>query len=324
EILIETKKSDDKDEFIEEKILEVKDRNFNDKILSDYKELWIKHFKISEDFKINFPFEKIYNLLKFGVTPELYIKEALNASSEYFKWKKTEIYINQEDKFVDCVSKNFLNDEIIDIPVKGDKKGRSFIPLYPYNQNTIFGYLSFEWNETDNFMIADVLYFLKFLFSEDAKNIFLNYRENENIILEFKNLFAKKKCFFCLIEVDNKEELKMKMKKRQSDNINLMIYDNFKNDFKNCDVYSIFKFYYCVFGEYEDINLTINFIEDCVTDYDKHNYKISVEEGNSAVTFSAGLSYKSQDDDTSDSLINQALNNLKIAIIQGGNQIVSE
>lgn len=296
----------------------------DDKILSDYKELWVKHFRISDDFKNNFPFEKVLKMVKFGIKPEDYIKSVLDISGTYFKWKGTKVFINQDDKFVDSITKEFLDTSRIDIPLKGDKKGEIFIPLYPYNLTTLFGYFSFMWEEEVDFKIADILYFLKLFFSDDAKNIFINYNDFQDTINNIKNDGEKKSLFLSLISVDNREKIKLKLKRSEKERLSKDILTNLKNDFSVFNINQIFDYYFCIYGEYKDKSQIINSIDDWIGDFDKHNYKISDKSGNLALTFSAGITFSTVKDFDVKKMIDKTTLNIENAIKQGGNQIVSD
>ena len=280
----------------ENNFLESGDEVLNE-ILEDYKELWVKHFKISDDFKSNFPFVEILNHIKFNTTPESYITKSLESSKKYFKWINPKIYINQYNNFVECQKKEILDTKSINIPIKGDQKGDIFIPLYPYSLSTIFGYLNFQWQQIENFQIADILYFLKFLFSDEAKNLFVNYKDSESIINGIKKSYqSDSKIFFALIDVDKKEKLKLKLKKVERENLNSEIFENLNSFFEGYQCYNIFSFSYLVFGTFDKKEKILDLVTDWITDYDKHTYTVThLDENlgeNILVTFSSGIKFK--------------------------------
>ena len=297
-----------------------------EKITDDYKDLWIKHFKISDNFKSNFPFEKIYNLLKFGTKPEDYIKDGLEIAKEYFGFVNPKIYVSQKNVFVDPLTKEILPEEKIEIPLKGDKKGDVCIPLFPYTIKKLFGYFYFEWNKSDNFLIADILYFLKYFFSEEAKTIFLNHKEQEDTIEYLKEKMEKKgdDVFVAIIGMDNIDKIKLDLKNTEKEKLNKNVLDKVLDDFGANYIFNIPPFCVGIIGEDSNKEKEIEKIEKWISDIEKHNYPISNQYGNIALSFSCGISFKNNRNIHPLTLINEAENYLKIARMQGGNQIVSD
>jgi hypothetical protein len=297
-----------------------------DKVLSDYKDLWLKNFKISDDFKNYFPFQRIFNLLKIGIRPETYIQESLLIAAEYFEWKNPKIYINQDDVFIDPTSNDIVSQTGIEIPLKGDKKGQVYIPLFPYNSTNIFGYLYFFWDKDEPFYIADILFFLKYFFSEDAKSIFLDYKKHEYIIDILKTKMDRKgnDVFVAIISPDNREKLNTELKAGLKEKINKDIMDQLYADFKKYYIFKVKNFYFGIIGEKFDKSNEIENLEKWISDEQKHNYELSKESGNIALSFSVGMSFKGNREISPVTLINEAENYLIAARENGGNQIVAD
>ena len=200
-------------------------------------------FKISLDFKSEFPFKKIYDLIKIGVKPEQYIKDSLEIASNYFEWENPKLYIYQKDCFVDINTKEILDNYSLKISTDGKKKGKIYIPLFPYNTLKIYGYLFFEWNHENNFFISDVLYFLKYLFSENAKFIFVNNSDIENIINVLnKKLDKQTDLFLSVLEVDGKEKVISNLNENQLNKLNNQILNKLNNLLINELIVSSIKF----------------------------------------------------------------------------------
>ncbi len=290
-------------------------------LLKEYKELWRKNYKISEDFKNNFPFRKIYDLMRFGIKTEDYLKEALIIASKYFKWENPTIYLKQKGYFIDIINKNNLNESLIEIPLKGDKKGDVFIPLYPFGLESLFGYLYFQWHRLEDFYIADILYFLKYIFSEDTKFIFTNQNEQKEIVDYLNKALSKKnnEVAVILIAVDNREKLRIQLKPTIFELLNNKIFNRVKEDYKKDYIFRIMPLYFGIIAE--------NIIPEKLIEYlqkwknNNHTYPISANEPDISVTFSIGVAFKKNRELHPIVLINEAEKYLKIARNNGGNQL---
>ncbi len=292
----------------------------NEKILNDYRELWQKHFKTSENFKSNFPFLKLYNVIKFGITPENYIEEGLKIASSYFGWDDPQIYIKQKNFFVSTKTKEIIDHEYIDLPIKGDKKGDIFIPLYPYN-DTIFGYLYFNWQKDKNFNIADIIFFLKFFFSDDAKFIFLNYDNVEKTIQNIDTLLDdKNQVFVALLSIDDKDRLKERLSNDLKDSLEKMVNEKLNLELFYFEIFDISNFTFGIYSTYsnrEDITEKLEQFLKLDNSYELPNY------GNVNFKFSCGVAFSETESETdANSLIEKSNEKLKRAIIEGGNKIV--
>lgn len=291
-------------------------------ILKEYRELWTKNYKISDDFKNNFPFKKIYELIKFGIKPEDYLKNCLEIATTYFKWENPTIYLRQKDYFIDIIDKKIVDEKSIEIPIKGDKKGDIYIPLYPFNNESLFGYLYFQWHKLNDFFIADILYFLKYIFSEDSKLIFMNQKEQEEVIAYLDKLLNKKNndVAVILFAVDNRERLMIQLKPANFEILNNNIFNRIKLDYKKDYLFKIMPLFFGVIAE--------NIIKDKLLEYlekwknQNHTYNIASNEPNISVTFSIGLSTRGNRDIHPIVLINEAQNYLRIARNNGGNQVI--
>ena len=287
-------------------------------LIEYYKELWSKNFKISNNFKNNFPFKKIYDLVKFGIKPEQYINQVIEIASLYFKWENPKLYIHQKDYFIESSTKMTLDHSKINIPKHGEQKGSIYIPLFPYTISTIYGYFYFEWNNEKDFYISDILYFLKFFFSDRAKPIFLNYKELENIINIVKIKLEKECQVFCaILEVDNKEKLNIELQSSWIEELNEKIKEKLINSFKEELVFQISSLNFIIIGEKVQKEEKTQAIQKWINDNDIQNYPISKEYGDIALSFSCGIAFKDQRDLHALTLINEAEDNLKIAIKKG-------
>ena len=302
-----------------EKEPEHKNKN-NEKILKDYEELWQKHFKTSEGFKSNFPFLKLYNTIKFGITPEDYIENGLDIASSYFNWENAQIYIKQKNFFVSTKTKEIIDHEYIDLPTKGDKKGDIFIPLFPYN-DTIFGYLYFHWNETENFNIADIIFFLKFLFSEDAKFIFLNYENIEKTIQDINILLNEgNKIFVSILSIDDKDKLKGSLSSSAKESLENIISEKLHNEFSYFEIFNISNFTFGIYSNYENEEQIIEKFDSFIKT--KSSYKLP-NNGNITLTFSLGITFSEVEENQSAKfLIENSNEKLKRAISEDGNKII--
>ncbi len=291
--------------------------------LSEYKKLWSKNFNITDDFKNNFPFKKIYDLVKIGIKPEKYISDSIEIASSYFKWENPVFYLNQKNYFIDINSKSILKEENIKIPVNGNQKGKIFIPLFPYKIDKIYGYLYFEWNNKNNFYISDFLFFLKYLFSERAKYIFLNTNMIEKITSYISDKFEDKADLYsAIIEVDNKDKLILESKADYIEKLDDSIKENLSKSFINEKIFQLNQLNYILIGKYDDKNEKIKEIETWIKDIENQYYTISSESGSIAITYSGGITFKNNRDLHPVTLLNESENNLKSAIQKGGNIVV--
>jgi|GEM_PF-5535967 len=294
-----------------------------DELIENYKELWEKNFKVSEDFKKKFKFEDIFNLIKFGIKPEQYITESLETAKKYFNWDNARLYIHQENNFIDTITKEILETSKVIIPQDGNKKGKIFIPLFPYNVKEIYGYFYFEWNHTEKFNISDILYFLKFFFSDKAKSIFLNYKTLNSIInILYNKLQKDNETAFSILEVDNKEKLTEELGESRINMLNDRIKERMINYFNKSIIFNLSNLMFAIISENIEKEKHILKIEKWINDISEQLYEISLEYGNIALSYSCGVSFQDKRDLHPQVLINEAEQNLKIAIQKGRNQVV--
>ncbi|MCG8571791.1 MAG: hypothetical protein MJB14_16770 [Spirochaetes bacterium] len=295
------------------------------KLLQEYQILWQRNFKISPSFQEYFPFAEIYDLLRFSITPEQYINRGLEIASAYFHWEKPGVYISQKDYFIENRTKEHLDESKIHIPVDGSKRGKFHIPLYPYQQNQIFGYFVFEWQKEQSFYIADILYFLKFLFSEDARYFFVNANHNKKIKYHIDEKMTDSDYFYLgLLRVDNKERLMIEQKPETRQKLDQKIYQAIKKLCTNDTVFQIFPYYYGFYGTKQSADQLKENIRQFIHNDENNNYFLSNKEGNIAISLSCGLSFK--DHSTSDMVkfIEFSENKLLAAIEQGGQQLITK
>jgi hypothetical protein len=292
-------------------------------ILKSYRELWEKNFKITDDFKNNFPFDKISKLIKFSTTPIIYLKDSLEFATNYFGWKNSKIYISQNDKIIDTITNEIIDESEIKIPVDGHQKGPIFIPLFPYNSEKLYGYLFFEWDKENKYHIADILFFLKFLFSDKAKPIFTNHNNLEKLknILEVK-LNKNFEIGFAILEVENKNRLLEELKREWIDKLNHDIKEKLIESFTKEMIFNIGDLYFCIIAENINQKDFINKIEKWINNIDLHFYNVSNEYGSIAVSYIYGVSFKSNRNIHPISLINEAEENLKSANMKDINEAV--
>jgi len=292
----------------------------NEKVLGDYKDLWERHFKTSENFKANFPFLKLYNTIKFGITPEKYIENGFDIASPYFDWKNAQIYIKQKNFFVSTKTKEIIDHEYIDLPTKGDKKGDIFIPLFPYS-DTIFGYLYFYWDKKENFNIADIIFFLKFFFSEDAKFIFLNYDNAEKTIRNINKLLNdSNEVFVSILSIDDKGVLKETLSPSAKELLKNAINEKLNDEFRHFEIFNISNFTFGMYSVYvnkEEIIEKFDFFIKSENVYDLDNY------GRVNLTLSLGIAFSEMvENPNAESLIENSNEKLKRAVLEGGSKIV--
>jgi len=320
--------TDKKEEAIKETVPEnvkttVAVENVNNEILDEYKNLWLKNFKISDDFKNNFPFKKILESSRIDASPEDLLKKALSIASDYFRWETPNFYLKKEDKYIDIRSNSLCELSKIEIANKGDKKGKAYVPLYPFKNDNLYGYLFFEWNRVENFYIADILFFLKYLFSEDNKVIFVSNKDMEKAAERIQAALDKKNnnCFCALIAVDNREKIRSEYKSVDIETLDKLIFNKLTVDFKKDTIINLSSMKYFIFGEKIIGEKLIGFFKEWAQNKNAHNYKIDTTQ-NISVTFSIGIAVRGERELSYKTLITEAENNLRKAMAQGGDQVV--
>ncbi len=295
-------------------------------MIYEYKDLWIKDFKISDNFKKNFPFKPINDLVRFSVNPQDYIRSALEIATSYFKWESCTFYISQNGSIIDVFSKQILDTAELNIPLKGDIKGRMHIPLYPYNTDEIYGFLSFVWEKQDKFFIADILFFLKFMFSDYAKHIFTDEKiKNElfnKVDLSFKKNSSKTN-FVAFISVDKRDTLSKEIKSSWKELLDTKIHENLFKKFTDSTMYHVSPFCYILYGSTNDkAQFGVN-LEKWLEDEVIHTYEISKDYGSVTLTFSTGIEFSEKKTEQNvEKLITSAENKSIKASKQGGNQLI--
>lgn len=298
-------------------LIELLIRKKNDK----FEDLWVKDYKISQGFKNNFDFTTIYNIVRLGVTIETYLTNALKIALEYFKWAKCTIYLKQGHNFIDYSTGNKLKQKNIIFPQNGNQKGKYFIPLYPYNYTELLGYLYFETNS--KFYISDILFFLKWLFSERAKYIFFGQEKQKKYIKILDELLdAESNVFMLFIEVDERENISQNIKDVWSINLNKEIHQKTKFMIPNGIIFELYPFRYAIIQKTQDKNKTIQKITNWINDKENQHFRISREYGDISVTYSCGISFKNKRNIHSQTLINEAQTFYQQAINNGGDQVV--
>lgn len=288
--------------------------------LDAYKILWSRNFKISDDFREKFPFYRMIRLFRFSYTPEEYLNKGIKIAAEYFHWTEPAVYISQKEEFINSETRESLDKAKIVIPSDGMEKGDIYIPLFPYSKSKIFGYLKFCWQRDEGFQIADILYFLKFLLSKEAKIIFTNHRNNLNMKERLDEIIkTNEEATVCFMEVDQKERFNVDLTDDEINILNMKVLDDIMQGFCGYIVFEAFPF---VYGLCETINQEMmradieKFMTEAV-----HNYFISPVRGNIAVTFSVGMASKAEKNIQALDLIRQAEEYLDKAIENGGDQI---
>ncbi len=288
--------------------------------LGAYKALWQKEFKTSNHFDENFPFDKLDRLYRFSLTPERYLQKAVSIATSYFRWSSAEVYIAQKEDFVEVTSKQLLDLRYVTIASDASVKGDVFIPLFPYSKSKIFGYLKFTWQYEYDFKIADVLAFLKQLLSKEAKTIFLNYKNNINMKKRLNELVkVSNEMTICFLEVDKRMFFYNTLSEDELTLLNMKILDDVTDNFCGHIVFEVFPFIYGI-CETVDFPTTKTKLDNFLTET-SHNYFISDEIGNIAISFSAGASSKNQRNVNAIELIDEAERYLEMALDQGGDQI---
>ena len=263
-------------------------------ILNYYKELWTKNFNISDDFKNNFPFKEIFNLISISTKTNEYIEKSINFASNYFNWESPKLFINQGNRFIDVNTKDTIKPNNQNIPKDGKQKGEILIPLFPYNFSIIYGYFYFKWNNENDFYISDLLYFLKFLFSEKAEFLFKNYENVEILHNKLDTLFKynSDNVLFGIIEADNKNKIEKELDKKQIEKVKDQISINFKKSFNDLEILKVSQLTFAIIGTKFEKNSIVKDIEKWIKDTNNQYYQISKEYGDIALTFSCGISFR--------------------------------
>jgi len=306
----------------EKELITINNKSQNE-LLNDYKNLWIKNFKISDKFKNNFPFVKINDLISVTIRSADYLKECLNIAQTYFQWLNSKIFISQNNRFINVFNKETLNESDIRIAENSNRRGDIFIPLYPYNKNNVFGFLNFKWDRNYDFNIADILYFLKFIFSEKAKNIFIFENEADKVI----NIVSQKmekynEVFFGLIQADNREKIFNNLNVNQKERLNNKIKELIIKKINNINFLQVNTLSYIFFGEEVQKEIFILLIKDFISNIENQNFNIDNVYGNIAITYSCGVSFKNKRNIHAVTLIKEAEANFNNAEKNGGNNVV--
>ena len=202
-------------------------------------------------------------------------------------------------------------------------RGTVHVPLYPYSKTNLFGFLEFTWDKDEDFVMSDILYFLKLLFSNEIKTIFTNQKNNQNLKERLNDILkANSDVTIAFLEVDNRYKLLNELSEDEANILNMKISDDIMQEFVGYVVFEVFPFIYglCENSEEEE---TKDRLKNFLADRDKHNYFISPSRGNIAVTFSAGLSSKKERDIDVYELIEEAESGLDVALDHGGNWVNS-
>ena len=291
--------------------------------LEAYSEIWGRDFKVSDDFLENFPLSQMYRLFRFSFTPERYILTGLQVGTSYFNWKNPAIYIVQEDEYINVKNGDVLDVSTLNIVSNPQMRGTVHIPLYPYSKSTLFGFLEFTWDIDDDFVMSDILYFLKVLFSNEIKTIFINQRNNQNLKERLNDIIvANDDVTIAFLEVDNRHKILNELSEDEVNILNMKISDDVMQEFVSYVVFEVFPFIYgvCDNSPEED---TKDKLEGFFAKSEEHNYFISPTRGSIAVTFSAGISSKNERDIDIQNLLEEAECGLDLSLDHGGNRICS-
>lgn len=291
--------------------------------LEAYREIWGRDFKVSDDFIENFSLLSMYRLFRFSLTPERYILQGLQVGTSYFGWKNAAIYISQQDDFINIENGEKIDISSLNIISNPQMRGTVHVPLYPYSKTNLFGFLEFTWDKDEDFVMSDILYFLKLLFSNEIKTIFTNQKNNQNLKERLNDILkANSDVTIAFLEVDNRYKLLNELSEDEANILNMKISDDIMQEFVGYVVFEVFPFIYglCENSEEEE---TKDRLKNFLADRDKHNYFISPSRGNIAVTFSAGLSSKKERDIDVYELIEEAESGLDVALDHGGNWVNS-
>ncbi|HOV14961.1 MAG TPA: hypothetical protein PK771_11795 [Spirochaetota bacterium] len=77
-------------------------------------------------------------------------------------------------------------------------------------------------------------------------------------------------------------------------------------------------------GETSSKDKILSLIEEWITDYDKHDYDLLNQDINISITYSVGISFKTDKTFDLNYFIKKVIDNLDDAKEQGGNQIVTD
>ncbi|MBQ3923297.1 MAG: hypothetical protein II707_08375, partial [Spirochaetales bacterium] len=292
-------------------------------IIAKYKELWHKSIKMSDDFKTHFRFRVVRIMQKLDITPQEYIKEVLNIGQDYFGWETCNIYICQDGKLINAVTNEVFQPESIEIPTKGTKKGLQYVPLFPYNSEDLFGYLSFEWNSIKPFRLTDILCYLKLIFDDDTRFIFDEEMQTQIKQTIQKGMNSKGDTLLAILAVDNKERIKLQYTTDEIAKLDEMIFAKIKKNYKKYTACHITTFKYAIIGAKINKEKSIEAFDKWISKADKHIYSISPM-NQVAVSFSCGIAYKSDtvgSNSTAENMIDRAENLLSVSVNKGGNKI---
>jgi hypothetical protein len=290
--------------------------------VDEYRDLWNRNFRISDRFRQSFPFGKMQNSVSFGTSPAQYIQSCLEIAGSWFTWSNPHIYLQQKDYIVDSISGETLDPAKITVPINGNARGQVFIPLFPYQSSELYGYLSFDWNKEEKFQVADILFFLKYLFSEKARFIFTSYKEHQNLIGTLKvKLSRHSETFIAFMEVDNRDRYLKSLKASWKISVSTMMKKRLKTGFKKMIVFEVSPFSFGIIGEKVAQKSVLHLLENNIGSQQLQHYEVSPEYGNIAITWSVGVAFQNNRDIHPLSLIGEANRFLKHALSSGGDQI---
>ena len=292
-------------------------------IIDKYHELWQKSIKMSNDFKTNFRFREVNNIQKLGISPAGYIDTVLKIGQDYFEWESSNIYICQDDKLINAVTNEVYEPTIIDIPTKGTKKGLQFVPLFPYGNSELFGYLAYEWNSIKPFRLTDILCYLKFIFDDDTRFIFDDKIQSQIKQIIQKGLDSKGDTLLAVLTIDNKERIRLQYTDDEIAKLDELIFTKIKKNYKKYHTCHITTFKYAIIGTKINKEKSIEAFNKWISNADKHVYPVSPM-NNAAVSFSCGIAYKSDtvgSNSTAENMIDRAENLLSVSVNKGGNRI---
>lgn len=295
----------------------------NSELLEEYRELWNKNFKVSEEFKTRFNFLDIYKKMSFTCSIEEYIDFVLDIANRYFtKWESPAFYFFNNGKFINFKDNSSLSD-IDNLKFASDSKARGdiFIPLFPYKIKNPLGYFKFTWTREEDFNIAEILYFLKFMFSYKIRVIFLSPKRVEKIKNLVNNALIKNKSLVVgFISVDKSEMLFSSLKDFDIENVNDKIKKLILSNLQKINLIQIDYFYYMFISKVENEFLA-NEIVNFISKESNQIFNIDRGKGTIAITYSASITDSSHRSIHAVSLIKEAEDKLKRAEENGGNML---
>lgn len=295
-------------------------------VLEEYRTLWGKSFKISDSFKKSFPFDEIYGQIRFRTEPEEYLTNCLIIASEFFMWTHPALFIRQEDRYINIETKEQLQLNSVAIPAAGSVKGPVYLPVFAdeVSDSEPLGYFYFEWHENEAFSIADILFLLKQIFSPDARSLFVNQTKNQKKYEEISHLYNQDhNIFIGFLKVDAKEKIMLKVSPAIYEDLNDMIYEGLFKKFKEFNVFEVVPYYYGIFGRCSTIYDSLKEeLSTFCSDEELHNYEVSKQYGNIAVTLSGGVGTHSTRNKDVARIITASEENLFRALKQGGDQVI--